>query len=136
MPRLTTALTAALALLLPFERPLLVGLTHVGGIGSGLLVVQAAYAQNAITLYDLGLEKFNIGDYQGAISDFTKVIKLDPASRSGYYARAMAKSNLGQYKSAVKDYTKALRIDPDFAAAYVGRSEAKKKLGNIKGAPL
>ena len=56
MPRLTTALTAALALLLPFERPLLVGLTHVGGIGSGLLVVQAAYAQNAITLYDLGLE--------------------------------------------------------------------------------
>jgi outer membrane protein assembly factor BamD (BamD/ComL family) len=83
MSRLSAAFAAAFVLLLPFERPLLVGLTHVGGLGSGLLIKQSAHAQNAISFYDSGLERFKSGDYQGAVSDFTSVIKLDPQQRSG-----------------------------------------------------
>ena len=134
MPRLATTFAAALALILPIGRPLLVGLTPAIGIGAGLLSTQTAQAQTIMSLYESGLEKFQKGDYEGAISDFSKMIKLDPQNRSGYYARAMSKLNTGQYKSSVKDSTKAIKIDPSFARAYLVRSQAKMKLGNIQGA--
>ena len=93
MTRTTTAFAAALALFMPLVRPLLVGLMPTVGIGAGLLSTQTAQAQTIMSLYESGLEKFQKGDYEGAISDFSKMIKLDPQNRSGYYARAMSKLN-------------------------------------------
>lgn len=78
MPRVTTAFAAAVALFSPVGRPLLVGLAPAVGIGAGLLSMQTAQAQTIMSLYESGLEKFQKGDYEAAISDFSKMIKLDP----------------------------------------------------------
>ena len=64
MTRVTTAFAAALVLLLPIGRPLLVGLTPVIGFGAGLLSTQTAQAQTIMSLYESGLEKFQKGDYE------------------------------------------------------------------------
>ncbi len=44
--------------------------------------------------YDSGVEKANSGDYQGAIKEFDKAIKIDPKVAVAYYSRGVAKRNL------------------------------------------
>ena len=76
MSRVATAFTAALTLFFPIGRPLLVGVTPVVGIGSGLLTKHAVYAQNknAKDLYNSGIDKAESGNLEGAIADWTKAI--------------------------------------------------------------
>ena len=80
MTRVTTAFAAALALCLPIGRPLLVGVTPAIGIGAGLFSTQIAYAQSADDWIQSGDEKYNNGDYQGAIRDYTKAIEINSLS--------------------------------------------------------
>ncbi|WP_028952052.1 tetratricopeptide repeat protein [Synechococcus sp. CC9616] len=94
MPRVTTAFAAAFALFLPIGRPLLVMLTPAIGIGSGLLTTHAAYAQNAIDLYNSGIDKSESGNLEGAIADWTKAIEIYPRFTYAYYNRAIAKHEL------------------------------------------
>ncbi|WP_071839839.1 tetratricopeptide repeat protein [Synechococcus sp. KORDI-100] len=91
MPRVTTALAAALALFLPIGRPLLVGLTPAVGISTGLLSTQIAYAQSAGAFFDSGVAKSDRGDLQGAISDYTKAIEYDPNYALFYNNRGAAR---------------------------------------------
>ena len=72
MSRVVTAFAAAVALLLPIGRPLLVGLTPAVGIGAGLLSAQTAYAQTAEDWFESAFKKYKAGNYQGAINDYTK----------------------------------------------------------------
>ena len=73
---------------------------------------------DAIAYNNQGLAKQNLGDYEGAIADYTKALEIDPDFADAYYNRGNAKKKLGDYKGAIADYNKALEIGPDFAAAY------------------
>ena len=63
-------------------------------------------------------------DYQLAIDNYTKAIKIDPDYVKAYYNRGLAYKELENYKNAIADYTRAIKIDPDFANAYDGRGTA------------
>ena len=134
MTRVTTAFAAALALILPIGRPLLVGLAPAIGIGAGLLSMQTAQAQTIMSLYESGSEKFQKGDYEGAISDYNKAIEINPRDADVYYKRGNAKSELKDYQGAIADYTKAIQINPALRQAYINRGIDLEIVGDPQGA--
>ena len=73
--------------------------------------------------YDRGMARFEKGETDGAISDFTKAIKKKPRYGMAHYYRAMAYTREKEYDQAIADYTKAIEIDEQrFAVAYAERA--------------
>ena len=88
----------------------------------------------ATQYFKQGVEKYEAGNYQGAISDWSKAIEINPRDAIAYYNRGLAKEDLEDYQGAIADYTKAIEVDPQHANAYINRSKAKLNLGDNKGA--
>jgi len=59
--------------------------------------------------------------YKKALSDFSKVISMEPEFSYAYYNRAYIKYKLQDFSGAIDDYNMALQIDDDFADAYYNR---------------
>jgi tetratricopeptide (TPR) repeat protein len=59
-----------------------------------------------------GIKRKKLGDYYGAIDDFTKAIAIKSDYGIAYINRAMLKSNLKDYYGAISDYTKVIQIKP------------------------
>ncbi|HEY5138407.1 MAG TPA: tetratricopeptide repeat protein [Methylococcales bacterium] len=73
-------------------------------------------------------------DYQGAIANFTQVIRLQPNHSGAYLLRGDAHASLEDYPGAIADYTQAIRFEPNNAGAYSGRGSARKLLKDYQGA--
>lgn len=73
--------------------------------------------------YELGLALLEGGQYALAISEFNKVIEVDPSAEV-YFQRGMAYYYLGKYDTAISDYTKAIDLNPSFDSAYNFRGDA------------
>ena len=84
---------------------------------------------SADTYFRRGYAKDELGDYRGAIADYTEVIRLQPDAAEAYNNRGNAKNKLGQYFAAITDYDTAIRLKPDAADAYNNRGMAKADLG-------
>ena len=84
---------------------------------------------SAKTYFMWGNTKYYLGDYKGAITDYTQAIRLNPDYAKAYYNRGLAKSDLGQHFAAITDYDIAIRLNPDYADAYYNRGNAKYHLG-------
>ena len=101
-------------------------------------------SQTAEQFFEHGLEKYNAGDYQGAIADYTEAIRLQPDYAAAYYSRGLAKSDLGNKQGAIADYTEAIQINKNWGGfnsgyhglptAYNNRGIAKSALGDKQGA--
>ena len=59
------------------------------------------------------------------ISEFTKVIEINPLDACAYYNRGLTKCHLDDYDGAVDDFSKAIDIDTMFAKAYFNRGAIK-----------
>ncbi|TKC03862.1 tetratricopeptide repeat protein [Pedobacter frigoris] len=79
---------------------------------------------NASVLKMLGYSYFQCGDFENAISTYSRFITLKPSDYSAYYYRGKARLNVandpkeslnqmreGFYLSAIKDFTKAIEIN-------------------------
>jgi tetratricopeptide (TPR) repeat protein len=66
------------------------------------------------------------GDLEGAIADYTAVLKLSPAEHKlnarTYVNRGVAYANKGDDKSALADYDQAVMLDPSVGSAYLNRA--------------
>ena len=104
-----------------------------------------------------GKAKFASGDYQGAIDDFNKAIKIDPRNPDIIWKRGIAQGRLGNHQAAQEDYmqanelkkekeviyqkaiqsiddcSKALKNNPHDAEAFFKRALAKGVTGDSKG---
>ncbi len=69
-----------------------------------------ARAQTDFQYYNLALVKYNMSDYQGAITDLTKAVSHNPDNFSALVLRGSAKYNLEDYGGAIEDYTRAIGI--------------------------
>lgn len=81
-----------------------------------------------------GSRKEKLGDYEGAIADYTKAIRLKPDDDIAYYNRGNAKIKLKQYESAINDHNIAVRLNPNNAYAYYSRGIAKGRLAQYVAA--
>ena len=84
---------------------------------------------SAETYFTWGNTKYHLGDYKGAITDYTQAIRLKPDSAGAYLNRGLAKDDLGQHLAAIADYDILIRLKPDDADAYNNRGNSKYKLG-------
>ena len=81
-----------------------------------------------------GMEKGIQGDYQGAIAEFTAVIRRHPQEPEAYYNRGIARGKIGDRQRAMTDYNQAILLNPNFAEAYAERGLLHWELGNQQSA--
>ncbi|MEH1785527.1 MAG: tetratricopeptide repeat protein [Nostoc sp.] len=86
------------------------------------------------TLYQKGENKYEEGNYEGAIEDFNQAIKLDPQNALAYNRRGDAYYRLGDYEQAQADSSQAILLNPQDANAYFDRGFAFSELGKYKEA--
>ena len=81
-----------------------------------------------------GGEKYNKGDYQGALAAYDQALRINPNYAEAYFTRGATRYNLGDSQGAIADYNEALRINPNDAYAYTNRGAARSNLGDKQGA--
>ena len=62
--------------------------------------------------YDRGVEAFQKGEFDLAITCFNEAIRLDPTDANAYYGRANAYNKKGEHDKAIADLNEAIRLDP------------------------
>lgn len=84
-------------------------------------------------IYNLAKYYFDNGSYESAVSDFTRVIKIDPPDLNDaemYKFRGMTYNRLNNFNSAYKDLNFSVNLNPDDAEAFFNRGYASMGLGN------
>ncbi len=81
-------------------------------------------SENAGFYESRGLAYLEKRQYDKAISDFNKALKMSPANANAYHNRGKAYGEQGQYDLAISDYTNALGINPRHGDAYFNRGLA------------
>ena len=130
-----TAFIGAILSLIPLGQPLLIK-TAISLVTLKIVILHSdwAIAESAEFYYKSGNEKYNSENYKGALSDFSKAIKINPQYEDAYNERGNVKLDLKIYKGAISDYTKAIKINPQFGDAYYNRGLAKENLEDFDGA--
>jgi tetratricopeptide (TPR) repeat protein len=96
-----------------------------------LLASVSIQAQSASDFARMARTKMDMGDYKGAIEDFSSVIRLQPEFETLYkahFGRGYAKFQIGDFKGAKTDFDRAVRIYPNDAEVYVWRAYTKYRL--------
>jgi tetratricopeptide (TPR) repeat protein len=86
-----------------------------------------AYFKRAITRYDLG-------DRQGAIEDYTEVLEINPTDDVAYNNRGLAFYDLGDRAAAIADFDQAIQHNSENFIAYCNRGVIRSELGDKLGA--
>ncbi|WP_396141498.1 tetratricopeptide repeat protein [Flavobacterium sp.] len=81
----------------------------------------------------IAYEKYQRGDYRGAIEDFTKGIELHPNDFNSYFNRGASKVKLQNYRGAIDDFDIAINLDPNNSAVYNNRGLSKGYLKDYRG---
>jgi Flp pilus assembly protein TadD len=95
--------------------------------------------KDSITLWDDVINKYpdlkdafcnrgsaygELGQWDKAVVDYSRMIEIDPKDRDGYYSRGVAYANLGQWEKAIANYSRAIEIDPKYPVAYYNQGIA------------
>ena len=68
------------------------------------------------------------GQWEEAVSDFSKAIELDPKYARAWQQRGYAHNQLQRWKNAISDFSKGIDLDPKNAWARVSRGNAYARL--------
>ncbi len=70
------------------------------------------------------------GEYEKAVVEFTRAIKLDPAYDWAFAHRGETNRQNKEYEQAIADFDKAIELDPDYAWAFASRGDSHRLLKN------
>ena len=86
---------------------------------------------DAESYYNRGVLRFQKGQIDLAIADFTQVITLDPNHVDAHYNRGLLYSQQGQTSLAIADFTQVITLNPNDINAYHDRGIVYFKQGQI-----
>lgn len=86
-----------------------------------------AYFKRALTRYDLG-------DKQGAIADYTHILQVNPSNDVASNNRGLAHYDLGNQREAIADFDLAIQHNPQNILAFCNRGYLRAELGDRLGA--
>lgn len=84
--------------------------------------------------FNRGIDKSNMGDWMGAIEDWSAAIRLQPDYAEAYINRGVVRRSLGLHEAAIADYDQAIRLKPNDAEAYNNRGATRRSLGQYEAA--
>lgn len=84
---------------------------------------------NAIAYLNRAITRYELGDRQGAIEDYTTVIELDAKQSVAYNNRALVKFETGDHAGAIADLNRAVLIDGRNPILYCNRGVIWLQLG-------
>ena len=90
--------------------------------------------QDHVFYNNRGIDHGERGEYDLAIKDFTKAIKLKPDYAFAYNNRGAVYRSKGDHDLAIEDCNKAIRLKSDYAEAYSNRGAAYRNKGDYKRA--
>ncbi|GAA4268179.1 tetratricopeptide repeat protein [Hyunsoonleella aestuarii] len=88
---------------------------------------------NLDAYFHRALAKNDLGNYHGAIVDYSKIIIEEPDADT-YFNRGNSRYNLEDFNGAKADYTKAVALDKNFVDAQYSLACAKYDLGEYERA--
>ncbi len=100
----------------------------------------------AYRIYHQGFARYGENDYNGAITDFSQAIQLDPKFASAYHFRGHAYSYHGEteaeqgrmtksrkyFQDSIADYTEAIKLEPEEDTAYNYRGHVQSHYGEAE----
>lgn len=111
------------------------GYYQSGNIDDAINTLGKVIALDSAAKYynERGSLKVEKEDIEGALTDFTKAIEIDPNDKSALSNRTFfVWFAQDKYQNAVEDLTRVIELDSSNAYAYSNRSYAHLKLGNIE----
>ncbi|MEH1856403.1 MAG: tetratricopeptide repeat protein [Nostoc sp.] len=90
--------------------------------------------QDAIAYKKRGNARSDLGDFEGAIEDYTQAIQINSNYADAYYNRGNAHSDLGDFERAIEDYTQTIQINSNYADAYYNRGNIRLEISDKQGA--
>jgi len=78
-------------------------------------------SRNYRDYYNQGVARLEKGEYDAAISDLTKAIKMRPRFALAHFYRGRAYFRKGEHDKSLSDLTEAVELDPALAVAYSER---------------
>ncbi|MEG3863049.1 tetratricopeptide repeat protein [Microcoleus sp. herbarium12] len=84
--------------------------------------------------HELGINKAKERDFEGAIENFNRAIKLNPDYANAYNNRANVRHELGDSPGAIEDYTEAILLNPKCSDFHRNRGIISCELGDHRGA--
>jgi len=98
-----------------------------------LIILSGCNNKSDIEYFKSGNSKYKIKDYNGAIKDFSKAIKINPKYSEAFYMRGktyLENNREDDHENSYNDLSEAIRINPEFIDAYITRAELKLKKGS------
>ena len=94
------------------------------------------YKKNKIQKIFLTLGRSFIysNQFKKAVSQFTKVIEINPKNKDAFYQMGLVKEGCNDYHGAIADYTKVIEINPKNKDAFIDRGLVKEKINDNQGA--
>lgn len=95
--------------------------------------IREKYPDAAFVYNNIGVAKYNLQDYHGAIAEYSMAIELGKNYLTAYYNRGKAKEKLKDYEGAIKDYSVIIDRHPD-PVVYNSRGLVKAIIQDYRGA--
>jgi tetratricopeptide (TPR) repeat protein len=90
------------------------------------------FDKSSKTLNAMGYEYYKKGQYDKAINEYNKALKLNPQNFEAYVNRGNVYEAMKRHWTAIRDYDRAIEINPNYGRAYMNKGVvyAKMKLYN------
>jgi tetratricopeptide (TPR) repeat protein len=91
-------------------------------------------ADDEVAYYNRAITRYELGDKQGAISDYNEVVQINPAHYIAYNNRALVRDELGHKEDAIADLNRSIVSNPRHCIAYCNRGIIRLRSGDKAGA--